>query len=558
MEEFTFGTLATDELKLVHHRTARRGLQHSHDLTPADPLPGQPVTITARLGPDLAADYVTCYYTLDGSEPVGARGLAVNGYALPLEKVGVAWDTLVWGYVETWRGELPAQPDGVTVRYRIGAWQTTVGAGLAPAQLAPAPMEIFADWPEVQLAAEQAAAAFFAGQPLPAGVAGGPARGHTFAYHVDAFAPPRWAREAVIYQVFVDRFYPGDGRAWLQTEDLSGFCGGTLWGVRDKLDYIADLGADCIWLSPIFVSPSHHGYDATDLRHVEPRLGGEAALHALVDAAHRRGIRILLDYACNHISDEHPIFRSACADPASPYRAWFIFDDSPVGYRTFFGVPSMPQLNHAYPPARDWLIDIARYWIREFDVDGYRLDYANGPGPDFWTDFWTACKGAKPDSFCFGEVIDAPDVQRRYVGRLDGCLDFHTGDMLRRTYALGARAEADLECFLARHAAFFPPGFLMPTFVDNHDMDRFLFIAGGDKDALRRAAAVQMRLPGPPIIYQGTEIGLQQRVSKEAGLGLEVNRVPMAWGADQDRELLAFYQELIRERKRGASQYGLA
>ncbi len=542
MEEFTFGTLATDELKVVHHRTARRGLQHSHDLAPADPLPGQPVTITVRLGPDLAADQVTCYYTLDGSEPVGTRGVAQNGRTLPLERAGVAWDTLVWGYVETWRGVLPAQPDGVTVRYRIGAWRATeVATTGAP--------EVFADWPEVQLAAEQAAAAFFAGQPLPDAPAGDPARGHTFAYHVDAFGPPAWARDAVIYQVFVDRFYPGDGRAWQQTTDLRGICGGTLWGVRDKLDYIADLGADCIWLSPIFVSPSHHGYDATDLRHVEPRLGGDAALRALVDAAHKRGIRILLDYACNHISNDHPIFRSALAEPEGPYRAWFTFDDSKIGYRTFFGVPSMPQLNHAHPPARNWLIDIARYWLREFDVDGYRLDYANGPGPDFWTDFWTACKAVKPDSFCFGEVIDAPDVQRRYVGRLDGCLDFHLGDMLRRTFALGARTEADLARFLPRHAAFFPADFLMPTFLDNHDMDRFLFLAGGDKDALRHAAAVQMRQPGPPIIYQGTEIGLQQRLSKDAGVGLEVNRVPMVWGTEQDRSLFAFYRDLIRARR---------
>jgi len=545
MEEFTFGTLATDELKLVHHRVASSGLQHGHDLEPADPRPGQPVTVTVRLGPDLSADHVTCYYTLDGTEPAGSRGVAGNGSVLNLEKSGVAWDTLVWGYVETWRGMLPAQPGGATVRYRIGAWSSAPASQDGAAVAA----EVFADFPEVQLAAEHAAAAFFAGKP-PAGVpAGGPARGHTFAYHVDNFTPPQWAREAVIYQVFVDRFHPGDGRDWLQTEDLGGICGGTLWGVRDKLDYITNLGATCIWLSPIFVSPSHHGYDATDLLHVEPRLGGDAALRGLVEAAHQRDIRILLDYACNHISDRHPIFRAALEDPASPYRDWFTFDDSEVGYRTFFGVPSMPQINHAHPPARDWLIDVARYWLREFDVDGYRLDYANGPGPDFWTSFWTACKETRPDSFCFGEVIDAPDVQRRYAGRLDGCLDFHLGDMLRRTFALGVRTEADLECFLARHAAFFPPDFLMPTFLDNHDMDRFLFLAKGNKEALRQAAAVQMRLPGPPIIYQGTEAGLQQRVGKDEGLGLEVNRVPMAWGDEQDHDLLAFYRDLIRRRR---------
>jgi len=212
-------------------------------------------------------------------------------------------------------------------------------------------------------------------------------------------------------------------------------------------------------------------------------------------------------------------------------------------------VRSMPQVNLANPAARAWLIDTARYWLREFGVDGYRLDHANGPGPDFWTDFWAACKAEKPDCYCFGEVVDAPVVQRTYTGRLDGCLDFFAGDALRRTFALGRWTEDHLQRFLDRHAAYFPDDFVRPTFLDNHDMDRFLYLAGGDKEALRRAAAVQMQLPGPPIIYYGTEVGLGQARTTREGMGLHFSRVPMAWGADQDRELLAYYKALIRERR---------
>jgi cyclomaltodextrinase / maltogenic alpha-amylase / neopullulanase len=566
MEEFIFGTLATDELKLVHHRAAQSGLQHGHDRMPRDPEPGQPITLTVRVGPDLAADRVACYYSLDGREPAGSHGVAHHGQVLMLELAGVEWDTLAWGYVARWQATLPEQPLGAIVRYCIGAW-----ASDGP--------ETFADWPKVQARAEQAASAFFRGEPFSATPLsatplsatplsatplsatplsatplsevppGDPARGHTFALPVDRLRPPAWAREAVIYQVFVDRFCPGQDRDWRQTADLLEPCGGTLRGVVEKLEYVADLGASCLWLTPIFVSDSHHGYDATDLYHVEPRLGGDEALHELVAEAHARGIRVLLDYACNHVSFEHPIFQEALRNHRSRYRDWFTFDDSEIGYRTFFGVPSMPQVNVAHPEARDWLIDVARYWLREFDVDGYRLDYANGPGPDFWTDFWTACKAAKPDCYCFGEVIDAPSVQRTYVGRLDGCLDFHTADALRRTFALGTWSEEHLERFLTRHQAFFPDEWLMPTFLDNHDMDRFLFVAGGDKGALRRAAAVQMRLPGPPIIYYGTEVGLNQAVSIQAGAGMHVNRVPMVWGDAQDRDLLAYYRSLIQERR---------
>lgn len=538
MEEFIFGTYATDELKLVHHRAARSGLQHRHALAPQDPPPNQPVMLTVHVGPDLHVQHVACYYTLDGSEPAGARGLAQNGQVLLLEQVGIEWDTLVWGYVSEWQATLPAQPEGTLVRYRIGAYGPDGG-------------EVYADWPNVQATAEQAAAAFFRDEPLPPHPVGDPARGQTFAYGVDRLGPPAWAREAVIYQVFVDRFYPGQGRAWNQTDDLLGFCGGTLWGLAEKLDYVADLGANCLWLSPIFASPTHHGYDATDLTRVERRLGGDEALRALVTGAHDRGIRVLLDFVCNHVSSEHPLFREALSDPGNPYRDWFTFDDSEAGYRTFFGVATMPQVNLANPAARRWLIDAARFWLREYDVDGYRLDYANGPGPDFWTEFWAACKAERADCYCFGEIIDAPHVQLTYAGRLDGCLDFFAGDALRRTFALGRRTEAELDRFLERHQAFFPDTFVMPTFLDNHDMDRFLYLARGDKDALRRAAAAQMRLPGPPIIYYGTEVGLSQPAGTAEGHGLHVSRVPMIWGQEQDRDLLVYYKALIRQRREG-------
>ena len=422
------------------------------------------------------------------------------------------------------------------VRYRIGAWSEG-----GP--------EIFADAPTVLDVLEKASTAFFQGKPLPAMMEARPGRGSIFSYFSDRIGPPDWARQAIIYQIFVDRFSPGVGRDWLQTTNLRAAMGGTLWGVRDHLDHISELGANCLWLTPIFTSNTHHGYDALDLMRVEPRFGGEEALRAVIDGAHERGIRVILDIALNHISHQHPIFLSAAGGPESPYRDWFTFDDSPIGYRTFAEVRSMPQVNVANADARRWLIDIGRFWLEEFGVDGYRLDYANGPGPDFWGEFTRAVKAVRPDCFCFGEIIETPDHMRQYVGRLDGCLDFHVCEMLRRTFALGTRSEDDLARFLERHAAYFPSNFVMPTFVDNHDMDRFLFVAKGDKEALRRAVSVQMRLPGPPVIYYGTEVGLEQTVSKTPALGLDVCRVPMEWGGGQDRDLFAFYREQIRERQ---------
>lgn len=535
MEDFIFGTLATDELKLVYHRATRAGLQHAHDLTPRDPQPGEAVTARARAGVDLHATQAALYYTTDGRAPEGSRGQATVGQAIPLRRVGVEWDSLAWGYVVVWEGTIPPQEEGATIRYRIGAW-----AGESD--------EVFADAPDARWRSEQAASAHFRRLPAFMPRPDDPPGTQTFTYHVDRLAAPDWARDAVIYEIFVDRFYPGDGREWLQTDDLRDFYGGTLWGVRDKLDYIEALGATCVWLTPVFPSPTPHGYDASDYTCVDARYGGDEALRAVIEAAHARGIRVLLDYACSHVSNAHPFFVEALNNPASPYREWFHFEEAAPGYRAFFGVPTMPTLNVAHAPVREYLLDVARMWLREFDVDGYRLDYASGPGPDFWADFRAACKAEKPDAFCMGEVVDTPDVQCRYVGRLDGCLDFHLTDALRKTYALGRWSEADLERFVARHRAYFPPDFLMPTFLDNHDMDRFLFLAGNDQDALRRAAAYQMRQPGPPIIYYGTEIGMSQTSSKNDEWGLEASRAPMIWDDRQDADLLAYYRTLIQQR----------
>jgi len=196
------------------------------------------------------------------------------------------------------------------------------------------------------------------------------------------------------------------------------------------------------------------------------------------------------------------------------------------------------------------MLDVACYWLNEFDADGYRLDHANGPGPGFWAEFYAACKTTRPDCLLLGEIVDTPEVQKRYLGRLDGILDFHFADALRRLIGHGTWVNGRFESFLTRHHDYFPPSFLMPTFLDNHDMDRFLYVAGGDTTRLIAAAELQMRQPGPPIIYYGTEIGMTQEISRTSKVGLEASRAPMIWDEIRwDHHLLAAYQDIIAERK---------
>lgn len=539
MEDFIFGSFASDELKLLHERAQVRGIQHGARIDPADPQPDEPVTITVTVGPDLTLGHLACTYTTDGQAPAGSRGVARVGQALPLTRVAAEWHPFLWAYGERWEVTLPPQPEGTLVRYAVSGWRDDGGP------------ELWADWPPVRLQVERATAAFFAGQPAPVSFPF-PAQPQPtpFAYSVDRLETPGWAREAVVYQIFVDRFNPGGGRSFAQPASLRDFFGGTLAGIAEKLDHVASLGATAIWLTPIFASPTVHRYDTTDFFAIDPRLGTADDLRTLVQAAHARDIRVILDLVCNHVSNQHPFFQQAHADPASPYRDWFTFDPAyPHGYRTFFNVAGMPKLNTANPAVRDHLVEAARYWLSEYDVDGFRLDHANGPDHAFWSEFWTACKATKPDCWCFGEIVEPPTTLRSYLGRLDGTLDFTLCDLLRRTFARGSLDMAALAQQVERHAGFFPPGFSLPSFVDNHDMDRFLYLAGGDKQRLQLAALVQMTLPHPPVIYYGTEVGLSQTENKAGGGGLELSRLPMPWGAEQDGKLLGWYRQLVALRR---------
>jgi len=479
---FIFGSLSDDAERAAYVRKRRRGVSHRRARTPRDPRPGETVAVELTVGPDCSA---------------GDAWVEVDGKRTPLEPAGVEWDTLAWGYVRRFRGELPGGGAGTVVRYRIGAGEVAADGGA------------------------------------------------THAYYVDDDPPPAWARDAIVYQVFVDRFFSTGDWPPRGTGPAERY-GGTLAGVTARLDHVAELGANVLWLSPIFPSPSYHGYDATDLFSIEPRLGTLENFDRLVAEAHGRGIRILLDFVPNHWSRLHPTFLEASLDRTSAYAGWYSFKRWPDSYESFFGVPDLPRINHANAEARRHVLEAARFWL-DRGVDGYRVDYALGPDEDFWADFRAATRGA----WTFGEVVETPETQLGYEGLLDGCLDFGLLEALRAAFAYGSWDGARLAAFLDAHEAYFPPGFSRPSFLDNHDMNRFLWSAGGDVRRLRLAALCQFTLAGPPIVYYGTEVGLSQQgdVRTARWGGDRHARLPMLWGDDQDADLLDFYRALARLRR---------
>jgi glycosidase len=270
----------------------------------------------------------------------------------------------------------------------------------------------------------------------------------------------------------------------------------------------------------------------------------------LIDGAHQRGLRLLLDFVPNHVSYLHPAFQQALADGNSPAASWFTFYQWPDQYKAYFDVQEMPELNLRHPAARQHLLDAAAYWL-DFGVDGYRVDYAIGPTPDFWADFRRVTRAANPDCWTFGEVVEPSDSQLSFHGLLDGCLDFILLEGLRQTFAFRRWDGQHFASFLECHEAYFPADFSRPSFLDNHDMNRYLWAAGGDKDSLKLAALCQFTLSGPPIVYYGTECGLsQERDVRQDGRGLpEEARLPMLWGEAQDLELLDYYRNLARLRR---------
>ena len=526
MEDFVFGRLEADETTLAGERKRWSGVRHQYAIEPLDPAPHQPVEITVSVGRAVLVDRVTVYVSTDGRAPAGERGAARRGFAIELQRCETRWQPLYWDYVDIWRGTIPGQPEGTHVRYRIEGWHSREPS--------------ISHWSREM------------------NIDGTVERPTLYGYSVDSFETPAWAHEAIVYHIFVDRFAPaGDDFAsawsrWLEPAEMNDFIGGNLRGVIAKLDYIANLGATAIWLSPIFLTNTYHGYDTVDYYAIDPRFGAKTDLRDLVEQAHQRGLRVILDFVANHTSDEFPPFLEALHDPHSPKRQWYSFGPDYVhGYRTFFTARHMPQLDLENPDARAFLLDAARYWLKEFGIDGYRLDYAAGPSHDFWSAFYAACKQVKADVWLFGEVTLGSDWLRTYTGRLDGCLDFSFTRHIRRLCLAPAATTPKLTAFaaaLARTQRFFPASFTRPTFLDNHDMNRFLWMAGNDKQRLRFAAALMLAFGGAPILYYGTEVGLSQPRSK--GPHREESRHPMLWGAAQDAELLAYFQGLIAFRRR--------
>ena len=341
---------------------------------------------------------------------------------------------------------------------------------------------------------------------------------------------PSWARGAFFYQIFVDRFFNGDpandppgtlpwpsGSSGPVPRGTGVFYGGDLAGVMAKLEYLAELGVEAIYLTPIFRSPTNHKYDTEDYLEVDPAFGTAETLAELAHQAHRHGIRVLLDLVFNHSGDRFFAFRDLMAGgAASSYREWYFPRGLPVmqeppNYETFADrVATMPKLNTAHPEVRRYLVGVARHWLERAGVDGFRLDVANEVARALWRELMEAARAVRPDVFVVGEVWHRAASWLR-----DGC--FHSVmNYPWRSAVLGFLAwdsvgpTAFWEYLEGLRFAYGPPATeALVNLIGSHDTPRFLTLAGGAPWRLRLALLFMFAYPGIAQVYYGDEVAME-------------------------------------------------
>lgn len=383
---------------------------------------------------------------------------------------------------------------------------------------------------------------------------------------IDVYKAPNWVKDAIWYQIFPERFADGDesnnpdgAKEWNEPITSSrDHYGGDLKGVIDHLDYIKELGANAIYFTPIFHSNSNHKYDTIDYMTVDPHFGDKMILKTLVEEAHERGIKVMLDVVFNHCGLYFDKFQDVIEHGEnSPYKDWFHIKDYPVyegnknmndtrdlNFDTFAFTPRMPKLNTENPGTKEYLLNIIRYWSDEAMIDGWRLDVANEVDHKFWRDFRTVVKEKNPDAYILGEVWH--DANPWLMGdQFDGVMNYPLNDAIINYFANDSLDTLGFSRDVIKANFNYPRNVNenMYNLLDSHDTPRFLHLTGENIERLKLAFVFLMTQMGAPAVYYGDEIGMTGKHDPDC-------RRPMIWDEEkQDTDMLAFMKQLIQIRK---------
>ncbi|MBM7839597.1 cyclomaltodextrinase [Alkalihalobacillus xiaoxiensis] len=380
---------------------------------------------------------------------------------------------------------------------------------------------------------------------------------------IDIFQAPEWVKHTVWYQIFPERFANGDSSInpintlpWGSTKATpTNFFGGDFAGILQHIDYLVDLGINGIYFTPIFKAASNHKYDTIDYMEIDPQFGDKDTFRKLVNACHEKGIKVMLDAVFNHSGYYFEPFQDVLRhQEKSAYKDWFHIREFPVtpgpkpNYDTFAFVDYMPKLNTENPEVKDYFLKVARYWIEEFNIDGWRLDVANEVDHQFWRDFRREIKATNPGVYILGEIWhdsmpwlqgDQFDAVMNYPFTI-AALDYIAKQKINAQEFANQLTEV---------LCSYPNNVNEVTFnlLGSHDTARVLTVCQDDKEKAKLLYFLLLSSKGTPCIYYGEEIGM----SGENDPGC---RDCMIWEEEkQDVDFKAFMKKMIHLRKTEAA-----
>jgi glycosidase len=400
----------------------------------------------------------------------------------------------------------------------------------------------------------------------------------------DDLQPPAWSKKAIWYQIFPERFQNGDpslspeeALEWGSEEpSRTNFFGGDLKGIHQKLPYLKDLGVNGLYLTPIFVAPTNHKYDTVDYFSIDPHFGTADVFKNLVDQAHNQGMKVMLDAVMNHLGSEHPFFKDLIHNGRqSKYWDWFFCKEDPFSanglgfrYETFAFESHMPKLNTRNPKVRNYLTEVGRYWIDEFNIDGWRLDVANEIDHKFWRHFrqniefkktntpsnsikeYKSCNNVEEEEEEHDRVFLLGEVWHDALPWLDGSqfhsvMNYPLYAAIMKFFAEDLIDTTSFKNEIVRILHLYPSQILSAMFniIGSHDTPRALTVAKGNVSKLRLMFLFQFAFPGVPSIYYGDELAM------EGGLDPGCRRC-MEWNPNEKQlKMKTFVKRLISARK---------
>ncbi|RBW69820.1 alpha-glycosidase [Bacillus taeanensis] len=380
---------------------------------------------------------------------------------------------------------------------------------------------------------------------------------------VDVFEAPDWVKDTVWYQIFPERFANGNPQLnpegtlpWGSVDPKPGtYFGGDFEGIIENIDHLVELGITGIYFTPIFKANTNHKYDTIDYMEIDPQFGDKKTFKKLVETCHEKGIRVMLDAVFNHSGFYFDAFQDVLEkQEKSSYKGWFHLREFPVqafpepNYDTFAFTHMMPKLNTEHPEVKEYLLHVAKYWIEEFDIDGWRLDVANEVDHEFWREFRKTVKAVKPEAYILGEIWHDSMPWLR-GDQFDAVMNYPFTSAALDYIAKGTINAEQFSQQLTNVLVSYPKNVNKAAFnlLGSHDTARILTICNEDKNKLKLLFLFQLSFIGTPCIYYGDEIGL----TGENDPGC---RKCMVWNEnEQDRELFNMVKKLITLRKEHAA-----